>query len=111
MNTMSERHDVLIVGGGLVGASLAIALDRLGRDVGLLEASPAGELPAVFDQRNLSFAAGTVNALTALGVMQKLAMAPGPIRRIHVSRAGDFGRVQLEARLRPAVVRPGGGRA
>lgn len=41
MNTMSERHDVLIVGGGLVGASLAIALDRLGRDVGLLEASPA----------------------------------------------------------------------
>ena len=46
MNTMSERHDVLIVGGGLVGASLAIALDRLGRDVGLLEASPAGELPA-----------------------------------------------------------------
>ncbi len=94
---MSERHDVLIVGGGLVGASLAIALDRLGRDVGLLEASPAGELPAVFDQRNLSFAAATVNALTALGVMQKLAMAPGPIRRIHVSRAGDFGRVQLEA--------------
>ena len=41
--------------------------DRLGRDVGLLEASPAGELPAVFDQRNLSFAAATVNALTALG--------------------------------------------
>nr|KAJ9613624.1 hypothetical protein H2204_014821 [Knufia peltigerae] len=94
---MSERHDVLIVGGGLVGASLAIALDRLGRDVGLLEASPAGELPAVFDQRNLSFAAATINALTALRVMQKLSMAPGPIRRIHVSRAGDFGRVQLDA--------------
>jgi 2-octaprenyl-6-methoxyphenol hydroxylase len=51
----------------------------------------------VFDQRNLSFAAATINALTALGVMQKLSMAPGPIRRIHVSRAGDFGRVQLDA--------------
>ena len=38
-----------------------------------------------------------INALTALGVMQKLSMAPGPIRRIHVSRAGDFGRVQLDA--------------
>ncbi len=95
---MSDLHDVVIVGGGLVGASLAIALDRLGLDVGLVEATPAGELPAVFDQRNLSFAAATVNALTALGVMQRLEGAPGPIRRIHVSRAGDFGRVVMDAR-------------
>ncbi|GAB3058725.1 2-octaprenyl-6-methoxyphenyl hydroxylase [Stenotrophomonas tumulicola] len=94
---MSERVDVLIVGGGLVGASLAIALQRLGRTVLLLEATAAGALPAVFDQRNLSFAAATVNALTALGVMQKLASPPGPITRIHISRAGDFGRVQLAA--------------
>ena len=88
---------MVIVGGGLVGASLAIALDRLGLDVGLVEATPAGALPAVFDQRNLSFAAATVNALTALGVMQRLQGPPGPIRRIHVSRAGDFGRVLLDA--------------
>ena len=94
---MSDLHDVVIVGGGLVGASLAIALDRLGLDVGLVEATPAGELPAVFDQRNLSFAAATVNALTALGVMQRLEGAPGLIRRIHVSRAGDFGRVLMDA--------------
>lgn len=94
---MSEHHDVVIVGGGLVGASLAIALDRAGRRVGLVEATPAGSLPPVFDQRNLSFAAATVNALTALGVMQLLGSAVGPITRIHVSRAGDFGRVQMNA--------------
>ncbi|MEL4891469.1 2-octaprenyl-6-methoxyphenyl hydroxylase [Xanthomonas protegens] len=94
---MSKRHDVVIVGGGLVGASLAIALDRLGVDVGLVEAAPPGALPPVFDQRNLSFAAATVNALGALGVMQRLRAPTGPIRRIHVSRAGDFGRVRLEA--------------
>jgi 2-octaprenyl-6-methoxyphenol hydroxylase len=97
MGGMSERHDVVIVGGGLVGASLAIALDRAGRDVGLVEAAPVGALPPVFDQRNLSFAAATVNALTALGVMPLLGSAVGPITRIHVSRAGDFGRVQLDA--------------
>ena len=91
-------HDVLIIGGGLVGASLAIALDRLGLDVGLVEAAPAGELPAVFDQRNLSFAEATVNALTALGVMQKLRAPTGAIERIHVSRQGDFGRTVLDAR-------------
>lgn len=94
---MTERHDVVIVGGGLVGASLAIALDRQGLDVGLVEATPTGQMPAVFDQRNLSFAAATVNALTSLGVMQRLRTPTGPIRRIHISRQGDFGRVKLDA--------------
>ena len=94
---MTDRHDVVIVGGGLVGASLAIALARQGVEVGLVEAAPAGQMPAVFDQRNLSFAAATVNALTALGVMQQLRTPTGPIRRIHISRQGDFGRVRLEA--------------
>ncbi len=94
---MTDRHDVVIVGGGLVGASLAIALARQGVEVGLVEAAPAGQMPAVFDQRNLSFAAATVNALTALGVMQQLRTPTGPIRCIHISRQGDFGRVRLEA--------------
>ncbi|HSM10336.1 MAG TPA: 2-octaprenyl-6-methoxyphenyl hydroxylase [Lysobacter sp.] len=90
-------HDVLIVGGGLVGASLAIALDRVGIDVGLVEAAPPGALPAVFDERNLSFAEATVNALTALGVLQKLRTASGAIERIHITRSGDFGRTVLDA--------------
>ena len=91
-------HDVAIIGGGLVGASLAIALDRIGRNVALVEAAPPGALPAVFDERNLSFAEATVHGLRALGVLQKLHAPTGAIRRIHVSRQGDFGRVVLEAR-------------
>lgn len=90
-------HDVLIIGSGLVGASLALALDRVGLDVGLVEATPLEALPAVFDERNLSCAEATVNALAALGVMQALRAETGPIQRIHVSRAGDFGRVLLRA--------------
>ena len=96
-SAQQARHDVAIVGGGLVGASLAIALDRIGRDVALVEAAPAGALPAVFDERNLSFAEATLHGLRALGVLQELRAATGPIRRIHVSRAGDFGRVVLDA--------------
>lgn len=94
---MTRIHDVLVVGGGLVGASLAIALDRAGLDVGLVEATAPGTLPAVFDERNLSFNDATVNALTALGVMAKLRAPTGPIVRIHASRRGDFGRVRLDA--------------
>src|SRR5690606_16994553 len=51
---MAGAHDVIIVGGGLVGASLAIALDRAGLDTVLVEAAPPGAMPPVFDQRNLS---------------------------------------------------------
>lgn len=88
---------MVIVGGGLVGASLAIALDRIGLDTGLVEATPPDALPAVFDERNLSFADATVNALEALGVMDRLRAPVGAITRIHASRRGDFGRVLLSA--------------
>lgn len=94
-------HDVVIVGGGLVGASLAIALERIGMDVGLVEVAPPNAMGAgvagVFDQRNLSFSEATVNALSALGVLQKLDAPTASIERIHITRAGDFGRVVLKA--------------
>ena len=63
----------------------------------MLEATPGGQMPPVFDQRNLSFAEATVHALDALGVLPLLRAPSGRIRRIHVSRAGDFGRIQLDA--------------
>ena len=88
---------VLIVGGGLVGASLAIALDRVGIPCTMLEAAPPGALPPVFDQRNLSLAEASLNALTALDVLPRLCSPTGAIARIHISRAGDFGRVLLDA--------------
>ena len=90
-------HDVVIGGGGMYGASRALALGRGGLDVAMVEGTPAARRPEVFDQRNLSFAGATTNALTALGVMQKLRAPTGPIRRIHVSRRGDFGSTRLEA--------------
>lgn len=95
---MSKPWDAVIVGGGLVGCSLAIALSGSGRRVLLLEgqAGPT-QLPPSFDQRNLALARASLNSLQALGVMPLLQRAPAPISHIHVSRQGDFGAVRLAA--------------
>ncbi|MFZ5656247.1 MAG: 2-octaprenyl-6-methoxyphenyl hydroxylase [Pseudomonadota bacterium] len=94
---VDRHHDIVIVGGGLVGASLAIALEAQGLDVALVEATPEGVMPPVFDERSLSFAEATVNALTALDVLPRLQLGGAPIRRIEITRAGEFGRARLEA--------------
>lgn len=93
---MHAQHDIVIVGGGLVGASLAIALENTGLDVAMVEVAPPGALPPVFDERNLSLNEASCHALQALKVWSLLRTA-SPIRRIHASRIGDFGRVSLDA--------------
>jgi 2-octaprenyl-6-methoxyphenol hydroxylase len=94
---VNESLDVLIIGGGLVGASLAIALDDAGLRVALAEAAPPRvDLQPSYDERNLVLARVSVNALEALGVFDATTPAI-PLRRIHVSRRGDFGAVRLDA--------------
>lgn len=97
---MLERTDILIVGGGLVGTSLALALDAAGRDVTLIEAAaPRPTVTATSDDndRNLVLARASVNGLHALGVWPHLEAAAGTIRRVEVSRAGEFGRLRMSA--------------
>lgn len=90
--------NVLIVGGGLVGASLAIALDAAGCRVTLVEAAaPRLDAQPSYDERNLALARATVNGLDAIGVWPLAAAQATPIRHIHVSRAGEFGSARLDA--------------
>lgn len=97
---MADRTEILIVGGGLVGASLALALDATGHGATLIDAAPprATDPPAPGDNdRNLVLARASVNALRTLGVWPHLEASAGTIRRVEVSRAGEFGRVRLSA--------------
>ena len=94
---MNSRYDILILGAGLVGSSLACALEGRGYRVALAEASAPRSPPPGFDERKLALSAASLNALTALNVLPRLATAPSPIRHIHVSRVGDFGSVRLTA--------------
>ncbi len=95
---MTAHHDVVIVGGGLVGASLAIALEGSGLRVALVEAAlPRVDAQPSYDERNLALAHATLNGLASLGVWDHVATRAAPIRRIHVSRCGDFGSVRFDA--------------
>lgn len=94
----ANRPGVLIVGGGLVGASLAIALDVAGIAATLVEtAAPRTDAQPSYDERNLALARATVNGLDAIGVWRHAAAAATPIRHIHVSRAGEFGSARIDA--------------
>ncbi|HXS73927.1 MAG TPA: 2-octaprenyl-6-methoxyphenyl hydroxylase [Rhodanobacteraceae bacterium] len=94
---MREHADILIVGGGLVGASLAIALDAAGRGATLVEAAaPRAPMLPSYDERNLALARATINALANLGVW-KHTQGATPITHLHVSRAGEFGAARVSA--------------
>jgi 2-octaprenyl-6-methoxyphenol hydroxylase len=85
--------DIAIVGGGPVGSALALALRDSGLRIVLLEARAAGG----GDARPLALSYGSRLILERLGVWPALAATATPIRTIHVSQRGGFGRVGLTA--------------
>ncbi len=86
--------DVAIIGGGPVGASLALALRGSGLDVRLLEARKPESAAA--DPRALALAYGSRLLLERLGVWQDLPDVTA-IKTIHISQRHAFGRAVLRA--------------
>ena len=92
---MSLTESVVIVGGGPVGATLALTLQGKGVSVTLLEARAKGA--AYQDQRALALSFGSRRILEQLGVWQKLASKSTAIDTIHISQRGSIGRSLLKA--------------
>jgi len=89
--------DIAIVGGGLAGASLAIALAPLGYDIKLIEAVAfkAADQPS-YDDRTLAVSHSSCRILSGMGLWQKLVADATAIRKIFVTERDRPGQVVLD---------------
>jgi 2-octaprenyl-6-methoxyphenol hydroxylase len=94
----AAAFDVAIVGGGMVGASLAVALAPLGLRIALIEAVPLVDASQPsFDERTTALSNGSRQILETLGVWAEVAAGATPIRKIHISDQGHFGFARIDA--------------
>jgi 2-octaprenyl-6-methoxyphenol hydroxylase len=90
--------DLLIVGGGMVGASLAIALQHTSRQIGLVEAQSlqTNSQPS-YDDRGIALSYGSQRIFQSMGLWPDIAPYATAIKHIHVSDRGRFGVTRLSA--------------
>ncbi len=91
----TPETSIVIIGGGPVGATLALALHQAGIAATVLEARPLSASHR--DQRALALSYGSRRILESLGVWDRLAPEATAINTIHISQRGSFGRTLLKA--------------
>ncbi|MDI3325138.1 2-octaprenyl-6-methoxyphenyl hydroxylase [Pontibacterium granulatum] len=103
---MKQHYDVVIVGGGMVGASLACALlpasEKLDLNIAVIEAFPLPEANDLvyqpsYDSRATALAYGARTIYELMGIWDTLREHLSPIEHIHVSDRGRFGATRLHA--------------
>ena len=83
--TPHMQTDILILGGGLVGLTLALALDKAGISTIIVDpADPEAQLAAAFDGRASAIASAPWKMLGVIGLADQLAPHGCPIKRIEV---------------------------
>ncbi len=93
-----KPFDIIIAGGGMAGATAAIALAKLNLNIALVEPiKPEQETSPSFDQRAVALSAASISIFKSLEIWQKIEKLGCPITDIHVSDQGHFGFVRLKA--------------
>jgi 2-octaprenyl-3-methyl-6-methoxy-1,4-benzoquinol hydroxylase len=96
-----SQHDVIVVGGGMVGASVALALGQIGWQVALVEDQPIPKLPDAltpFDIRVSALSPKSIAFLQQLGVWPTIRHTrSAPYRRMRVWDAAGTGDVTFQA--------------
>ncbi|OTH00932.1 2-octaprenyl-6-methoxyphenyl hydroxylase [Acinetobacter sp. ANC 4973] len=99
------QQEVIIVGGGMVGLSLALMLAKANIAVKLLEAIKYPNYDDVnlapyhssFDARNSALSRRSVQIYQELGLWHALQAHATPILEVHITEQGSFGKARLKA--------------
>lgn len=95
---MKQPYDIIIIGAGMAGASLAIALSGHGLRIALVEAAALDtDTVPNYDDRGIALAWGSQRILHALGSWEHMQPNATAIRHIHISEQGGFGISHLSA--------------
>ncbi|MBU1329910.1 MAG: 2-octaprenyl-6-methoxyphenyl hydroxylase [Gammaproteobacteria bacterium] len=97
-----DRVNLAIIGGGLVGASLALALQdearKRGWQIVMIEPfTPGAGYQPSYDARSTALSYGTQQIYQRLGLWPAINQRAEPIRQIHVSDQGRFAAARLSA--------------
>ena len=96
---MSPDYDVVIVGAGMVGASLACALAPSNLRIAIIESvTLSNDQQPSYDDRGLTLSASSKRILEQINVWQQVQAYATPIKKIHVSEQGRFGFTHLDAK-------------
>lgn len=90
-------YDLVVVGGGLIGGSLACAASATGLRIALVEAVTA-EAPRQpsYDERVIALSWGSRQILDAIGLWGGIEADAAPIHQVHISDRGHFGFSHLD---------------
>ena len=98
-------YDIVIVGGGLVGAGLACALGNLKHHYGeplriaIIEAIAFRDAAQPsYDDRNIALSQASYRIFNTLGLWPDISNSATPIESIYVSNRGHFGAARLHAK-------------
>ena len=100
-------YDLVIIGGGLVGASLACALGQFGNQsdlrIAVIEAAPfiddaSESFQPSFDARTVALAQGSQQIISSMGLWAEIEkQGVTPIKKIHISDRGHAGITRLDS--------------